>query len=180
MENNQTQSHRFLHSFCLNPSVCFETQLPDEKVLLVLRAHPFTQIRWIFYTVTMFMLLFIVNIIVSSIFTWRQILFMDILSLVFITSYVWFNFLNWFFNVGVVTNVRIIDIDFDNAIYKEVTEAHLERIEEITSKSGGFFASFFDFGNVYIETAGEAPNIEFINIPKSADVVTIIDGLLGK
>ncbi len=180
MENNRTQSHRFLHSFCLNPSVCFETQLQNEQVLLVLRAHPFTQLPWMFYSIVMLILLFIINIVVSSFFSWRQILFMDSMALVFIVSYVWLNFLNWFFNVGVVTNIRIVDIDFTNAIYKEVTEAHLDKIEEITSKSGGFFASFFDFGNVYVETAGEAPNIEFINIPKPADVVTIIDGLLGK
>lgn len=71
-------------------------------------------------------------------------------------------------------------MDYANIIYKEVSEARLDKIEDITSKSGGFFESFFNYGNLFIQTAGTESNVEFINIPNPSDVVRIIDDLTGR
>lgn len=180
MENNTNQSHQLLHSYCLNPQVRIETQGPNESVLLVMRAHPITQIPWIFNTLILLLLLIGLNIFLFSFLSIQQILFTNIFGIVILLSYVWFNFLTWFFNVGVVTNQRIIDIDFMSVIYKEVTEAMLGKVEDITSKSGGYFQSFFDYGNVFIQTAGTEVNIEFINISKPSEVVRVISDLVGK
>lgn len=180
MENNNNQSHQLLHSYCLNPNVRLETQGVNEQVLLVMRAHPITQLHWIFNTIILFILLIVLNILLFSFLTARQILFTNIFGIVILLSYVWFNFLSWFFNVGVITNLRIIDIDFISVIYKEVTEARLDKVEDITSKSGGYFQSFFDYGNVFIQTAGTEINIEFENISKPSEVVRVISDLVGK
>lgn len=180
MENNQNQSHQLLHSFCLNPEVRVESQGLNEHILLVLRAHPLTQVFWIMHIIVLFILLFIVNIVTASFLSWRQIIFMNIMALVFLLSYAWLNFLNWFFNVGVVSDQRIIDIDFTSVIYKEVSETLLNRIEDITSKSGGYFESFFDYGDVFVQTAAKEENIEFIKVPRPSEVVRILDELIGK
>lgn len=173
-------SHQFLHSFCINPDVRFGTQTADESVILVLRAHPITQVGWILNSIFLLLLLFIGNLFLSGILTVQQMLFTTIFGLVLITSYVFFNFITWYFNVGIVTNKRLIDIDYQMVIYREVTEARLVNIEDITSKSGGFIESFFDFGDVFVQTAGTDRNIEFDNIPEPSDAVRIIDDLTGK
>lgn len=180
MENNNNQSHQLLHSYCLNPDVRLESQGVNEQVFLVMRAHPVTQLPWIFNTLILFILLVVLNFFLFSFFTIGQILFTNIFGIVILLSYVWFNFISWFFNVGVATNLRIIDIDFVSVLYKEVTEARLDKVEDITSKSGGYFQSFFDYGNVFVQTAGTEVNIEFVNISKPSEVVRIISDLVGK
>ena len=178
MENNTNQSHQLLHSYCLNPEVKLDTQGLNEPILVVVRSHPFTQLPWIFNSVFLFILLITLNILLFSIFSTAQVIFINTFSIILILSYIWFNILDWFFNVGIVTNERIIDVDFMNVLYKEVTEARLDKVEDITSKSGGFFESFFDYGDVFIQTAGSAVHIEFMNISKPSDVVRIISDLV--
>ena len=177
-DNNK--NHKLFHSFCLYPEVKFETQENKEEVILVLRAHPITQIYWFLNGLFFIFILFLLNYFFPSFFNDAQIFFLNVLAIVFILSYLWLNFLNWFFNVGIVSNKRIIDIDFHGIIYKEVTVAQLNKIEDITSKGGGYFQSFFDYGDVFIQTAGTEANIEFKNVPYPSQVVTTINELIGK
>ena len=109
----------------------------------------------------------------SSDFLW---LFFTII----IFSYIWFNILNWYFNVGIITSKRVIDIDFYAVLYKEITNAQLGRIEDTTVKSGGYLESFFDYGSIFVQTAGTEANVEFINVPHPSDAVQIINKLLSK
>jgi len=179
MKNNG-QNHKLFHSFCLYPNVKFETQENKENVILVLRAHPITQIYWLLNSLFFIFILSLLNYFFPSFFNATQIFFLNVFAIVFILSYLWLNFLNWFFNVGVISNKRIIDIDFHGIIYKEVTATHLNKIEDITSKGGGYFQSFFDYGNVFIQTAGTEANIEFIDVPYPSQVATMINELIGK
>lgn len=179
MDLTKTPSHKFLHSFCIRPDVRFDIQEKDEEVILVLRAHPITLLPWIINSIILFILLILVNIVFGSILSPAQFFLLNLTVIIFILSYLWFNFLAFFFNVGIVTNKRVIDIDFSTVIYREVTDANLDKIEDITSKSGGYFASLFDYGNVFIQTAGTDVNIEFLKIPKPAQVVGIINSFIS-
>jgi uncharacterized membrane protein YdbT with pleckstrin-like domain len=90
------------------------------------------------------------------------------------------SFIGWFFNIYIVTNERIVDIDFLYLLYKKFAEAELAKIQDIHYTSGGIFATIFNYGNVVVETAGEAPNIEFEAIPFPEKVVETIRELTEK
>lgn len=175
---DKKQSHRFLHAFCEHPDVHFETQFDGEEVILVLRAHPITQLPWIFNALIFLILLIILNLFLPIFFTSRQIFVIDIFFIVFIFSYVWFNFLNWFFNVGIVTNERVVDVDFHNILYKEVSATRINKVEDITSKSAGYFGSLFNYGDIFVQTAGTEVNIEFHKVPDPASTVKILNNLM--
>ncbi|OGK43419.1 hypothetical protein A3B40_01400 [Candidatus Roizmanbacteria bacterium RIFCSPLOWO2_01_FULL_37_16] len=177
--SNLQPSHNFLHAFCIKPSYRFETQHPNEQVILVLRAHPITLLPWIFNSLVLLIFLVFINFLFLKFLTPSQTIFANFFGLAFIFAYIWFNFLSWFFNLGIITNERIIDIDFHAVIYKEVTETQLTKVEDVTAKSSGFFASIFNFGNVFVQTAGTEVNIEFINIPKPSEVTKIINELVS-
>ena len=81
------------------------------------------------------------------------------------TAYILESFLTWFFNVYIVTDERIIDIDFYNLIYKEVSDANIDRIQDVTYKMGGVIRTLFNYGDVLIQTASEVPNFVFKAIP---------------
>lgn len=172
--------HQYLHSYCIRPNVRFESQNPNEQVILVLRAHPFTQLLWILNSFFFLTILIVANFFLPLFLSPIQIIFVNVFGIVLVLSYVWFNFLNWYFNVGIITNERVVDVDFMHVLYREVTEARLERIEDITSKGGGFFESFFNYGDLFVQTAGTEQNIEFANIPNPSDVVRIISDLTAQ
>lgn len=179
MKNNNKKSSVF-YSYCLNPQINFDTHEEGEKIILLLRSHPFTQVGWILNSIFLLILILVLNFFIQSFFNLGQIFIINCFSIVFIFSYIWFNILSWYFNVGIVTNKRVIDIDLHAVIYKEITDAQLGKIEDVTVKSGGYLQSFFDYGSIFIQTAGTAVNIEFNNVPYPTDAVQVINKLLGK
>ena len=179
MENNNKKSSVF-YSYCLDPKVKFDSQEEGEKVYLLVRSHPFTQIGWILTSVFLIISLFISNFFIPNFLNLEQILLFNLFFIIFIFSHIWFNILNWYFNVGIITNKRVVDIDFYAVLYKEITNAQLGKIEDVTIKSGGFIQSFFDYGSVFMQTAGTEVNIEFVDIPHPSDTVQLINKLLSK
>ncbi len=171
-------SHRLLHSFCLHPSLRFETQAGDETVILVLRAHPITQVSWIITTLIILILPFFFNIVLINNLSAQQFLFINFFWYSFLLSYIFLNILNYLFNVGIISNRRIIDVDFHQILYKEFTTSSISKIEDVTVKSGGFIPSLFNYGDLFIQTAGTEANIEFINIPKPTEAAQIINSLM--
>lgn len=176
--NKKITAHKLFHSFCIYPELKFETQGDDEQVVLVLRAHPITQIPWLLNAFMLSVALIVINLLLPPIFNGLQFMFLNFFWIAIIFAYAWFNILSWLFNVGIITSERVIDIDFSSVVYREVTETPLNRIQDITNKSGGFLESFIDFGDIFVQTAGTEPNIEFLNTPKPTVVVKIINGLI--
>ena len=62
----------------------------------------------------------------------------------------------------------------------EISEARLDKIEDITSKQAGVIKSLFDVGSVYIQTAGAKAEIEFDNISNPKLVRDILNNLLDE
>jgi len=180
MENNNNSVNRAFFSYLTHPKINFETHEPTEKILLLLRAHPFTQLYWIINSIIFFIISIFIPTILGSFLNFTQTLFINFFAFVAILSYILFNFINWYFNVGIITNKRIIDIDFTNILYKEITVARLDKIQDLTVKSGGYFEAMFDFGTIFVQTAGSDANVEFNDVPYPSDVVQIVNKLLSR
>ena len=85
--------------------------------------------------------------------------------------------MTWYFNVNIVTDERIIDIDFYHLIYKDVTEAKIDKVQDVNYKTVGVLRTIFNMGDVLIQTASEIPNIDFTAIPKPDKVVKVLQDL---
>lgn len=170
----------FFHSFFVKPAIKFESQSDTEEVLLMVRAHPVTQVLCLFNSLIVLIFLFSVNYFFSSYFNLYQSVFLNLIVLFVLLNYLWFNFLGWYFNLGIITDERVIDVDFSTVLYKEISTAYFNKIEDVTVKTGGFLASVIDYGNIFIQTAGTEVNIEFMNIPKPGRVAEVINELMGK
>ena len=86
----------------------------------------------------------------------------------------------YLFNSFIVTNQRIIDVDFYSLIYKTVSYAQLERIEDVDTQVGGVLFSLIDAGNIEVQTAAEVPQFEIDLIPHPAKVARLINELTMK
>ncbi|KKR84169.1 MAG: hypothetical protein UU32_C0049G0007 [Candidatus Woesebacteria bacterium GW2011_GWB1_41_10] len=89
-------------------------------------------------------------------------------------AYAFESFLDWFFSVYIVTDERIFDVDFVNLIYREISEANIDQIQDVTTAMGGVVRTLFNYGDVFIQTASEIPRIEFEAVPHPDQVAKIL------
>lgn len=170
---------RPLSSFSFHPDgIDFETRESEEKIILFLRQHPIVNVPWILLVILM---LFAPSLaagvgFLTSAPTNFQFIFVLIWYL-FVLIFTMEKFLTWFFNVYIVTDERIIDIDFYNLIYKEVSDAKIDKIQDVTYKVGGVVRTLFDFGDVFIQTASEVPNFDFLAVPKPDKVARVLQDM---
>lgn len=170
-----------------NPANCrFEGQDPDEKILLLLRAHPITNLGWLITAIFFFIFPFIIVKILPFLGI-NPRLIPDIVSISFlILNYLlvlvisFEGFLHWYFNATLVTNEKIVDIDFESLLHKSVDLAPLSKIEEADSTIRGLLGTFFNFGNVTVQTAGSKIAIEMKDTPHPAQVADLILDLAKK
>lgn len=179
-------AHLFSSYLFMPEDVRFETQEPGETIILLLRKHWITNLGWIIITVILIALplilfpaLAVFSIIPAN--SPASILTLIILVWYLLTfSSVLVNFLLWFFTVGIVTQERIIDIDFVNLLSKKYSETRISKIEDVTMQTGGFIRSFIDFGDVIVQTAGTETMFHFQDIPHPDDVVRVINQIMDK
>jgi uncharacterized membrane protein YdbT with pleckstrin-like domain len=174
----QPKSH--FSSFVPFPDgVAFETQEKEEPVVLLLRRHWITNLSWVLITILMILLPFLHSFLpILGFLPTRFQIFFFILWCLLILSFIFEKFLGWFFNVYILTDERVIDVDFYSLTYKQIASAGLENIQDTTLKTGGVIRSLFDFGDVLIQTAGEQPNIKFEDVPHPSNVVKILNELV--
>lgn len=145
---------------------------------MLLRRHPITNLRWIFLAILMSLAPLLLASFPIIDFLPSNFRFVAILGWYMITlAFVFESFLSWFFNVNIVTDERIVDIDFVNLIYKEISDADIDKIQDVTVKVGGVAQTMFNYGDVYIQTASEKPRFEFLSVPKPEDVAKILQEL---
>jgi len=150
-------THNPLAAFCYYPDkINFINKDPEEKVVLLLRRHPITNAGWIALATLM--------LIAPSLFSLFP--YFDLLPVGFqvIAILVWYlitsafiieEFLSWFFHINIITDERVFDVDFVNLVYREITDANIDQIQDVTVQLGGATRTFFNYGNVIIQTAAE-------------------------
>ena len=158
----------------------FEGQDPNEKILLLLRAHPITNLIWIIPALVLFFLPFFLPTLISlsgfdfsfvpSSYAVAFLIFNYLLSLVIVLE----GFLNWYFNVYIVTDKNIVDVDFHSILFKNIDVAPLRNIEDTSSAMGGILHSIFHYGDVFIQTAGATKNIDLHSVPRPHHVADFI------
>ncbi len=162
----------------LPKNVDFETRDGEEKVVLLLRRHPITNLRWIAVAILMSFAPLVLGYFPIIDFLPPNFRFVSLVGWYMIVfAYVFESFLSWFFAVNIVTDERIVDIDFYNLIYKEVSDTSLDKIQDVTYKVGGVLGTLLNYGDVLIQTAGEVPRFEFSLVPKPEKVAEILQQL---
>ncbi len=176
--HTSTPWHSSLHALCFRPDMRFADQKEGEDVILSMRAHPITLVPAIVNIFIIILLMMSFNIIIPQFLHWFVALYINVFFLFFLFIYCWILLTNWYFTIGIVTNRQIIDIDFNIVLSKEMTTTGLSSIEDVTVKTSGFFPGIFNYGNIFIQTAGTQINTEFIAVPKPGQAGQIIQDVL--
>lgn len=170
-------------SFLARPKVfTFDTREDDEEIILVLRRHWFTNVSWILVTFLMVLapilvsfLPPIINLVPASL-NFALLIFWYLLTFAIAFE----QFLSWYFNAFIITEERVVDIDFFNLIDKKISEAKISMIQDVTSVVGGVSQTLFNYGSVLIQTAAEIPVIKIEKIPNPNLVLQVLQQMRGE
>ena len=176
---------KLLGSYLVKPDgFHFETQETEEEILIFMREHPIVNAGWITVTIILFLLpLTVIPLLMNNLLFLKGLpsgyyVILPLLWYLGVFGYIFTNFMQWYFNVYIVTNNRIVDIDWYSLLYKKLASAQLEKIQDVNYKQSGLIESFFDFGDIHIQTAGTEPNFDFEHIPQPDRVVREINKIL--
>lgn len=178
-------SHNDLHfysSYSERPQgIRFESQYQDEEILLLIRAAQITNLPWILVAILLIitpplllpLLPFLPQLTLSAPIQMLILAFYYLL----VSGFILVEFILWYFNAGFVTNTRIVDADIEGIIYKHVSEAKLDLIQDVSYTQIGAVRNLFNYGDIFIQTAGSLPNFEVLKAPKPAHIVHLIESL---
>lgn len=161
----------------------FPGQQPDEKVLLVLHRHwaPFIKeiIRVLILALVPAMLLWGGLALSQTEIDRTSIVYASVilaggLFYLFLGILLYGFWLDYYLDLFVVTNKRVVDIEQRGLLSRTVAEQPLNRIQDVTSEIEGLAAHVFKYGNVYIQTAGQKERFFFEQVPNPEIVVRTI------
>lgn len=142
----------------------------NEKILLVIRKHWFVMAR----TIILFVILLLIPPVVLGLLPYATAQFdpavVDALANFLLSLYIMvllvFLFLLWmdyYLDMWIITNERIVDIEQRGLFNREVSEIPLQHVQDVTLEVKGIVETFLKFGTIRIQTAGEREfRIEYV------------------
>lgn len=172
-------SHNPLSSYCYFPDHDgFETKKSGEKVILRLRRHPLTNLGWIL--TVLILAVFPIFFSALPVLTTIPANFREALYLIWyliLTGVAVEGFLLWLFNVYLVTDRRVVEVDFYGLLSKSISDAEIEKIQDVTYRVGGILGTIFHYGDVLIQTASEEGGFKFSSVPNPGKAAKILKDL---
>lgn len=146
---------------------------PGENVVFSLRRHPFTFLKPILLFLVMLLLPFAARdlllagevpgsgnpLLETGITLLISAYFLSVF-LIFLTQ-----FTDYYLDIDIVTNDRIIDIEQTSLFGRAVSELDLTRVQDVHSEIKGIIPTMFGYGTVVVQTAGEDKNFVFKQVP---------------
>jgi hypothetical protein len=144
-------------------------QQPGEKVIMVLRRHPIvflTDLAVILVLLAVpFAGWFIIRIfwptVLGGLVSRPVLLLVASAYLLFTWLFLIEQFIEYYLDIWVVTDRKILDINQINLWSRTVAEVELDKVQDVTSEVKGILPSLLDYGNVYVQTAGETERFVF-------------------
>lgn len=162
----------------------FPGQAPDEKIYAFIRRHWFSYMPWalitmVFVILPIIFLLIDYNLEGAEILRERAAYIVIIVSLyyLFVLAFFITTWISFYLDVTIITNRRLVDIEQQGLFNRKISEQSLLRVQDVSAKVTGIFQTFFNYGTVLVETAGEEPNFELQNVPQPDKVALTISDL---
>ncbi|NQV13371.1 MAG: PH domain-containing protein [Parcubacteria group bacterium] len=153
----------------------------DERVVMLRRRHLFI----LFKQNSIFLLYFLIPVAIYAVakFWLTSILNFPIYPIFVLLISVYYSFfllflliewIDYYFDVWVITNKRLIDVDQIGLFKRVVSETRLDRIQDVTVDITGLFGTLFHYGNVHVQTAARTQRFEIRQVSNPAEIRTTI------
>lgn len=160
-------------------------QEANEEVLLFLRRHiwgfvwplgiliSFMVVGWIAILISFGITLVTGNLLFGLFPPWSILLALSVYAYIIlvVSLTAW---MSWYLDITIVTRTHLVDINQKGFVNRQISEQSLLRVQDVSAKAVGFLQTWFRYGTVYVETAGESPNFTMPNIPRPNVVANTI------
>ncbi|MFA6269934.1 MAG: PH domain-containing protein [Candidatus Paceibacterota bacterium] len=159
-----------------------------EKIVKIVRRHYFVIMPMVFLMVLLALAPMIVINLLSSGFLpldegiknmvevlvskWKVFGYSLWLLLLWILFFI--EWTDYYLDLWVITDRRIVDVDQRGFFHREVTSFKFEQIQDITVETKGLVETFFKFGTLHIQTAGHNREIVIRDAHLPEDARTLI------
>ncbi|MDP1883898.1 MAG: PH domain-containing protein [Candidatus Moranbacteria bacterium] len=161
----------------------FADKREDEEVITVIHRHWFNILQNLFLVFIMLLLLFGSYAVLPALFPiltatdyQRLLVFFESLFAMLIWILFFLIWVDYYFDVWIVTSKRIVNIAQRGLFSREVSEVELDKIQDISAEVLGIIPTFLNYGDVLIQTAAEKEKFVFRKI---ADPYTTKDLIMG-
>jgi uncharacterized membrane protein YdbT with pleckstrin-like domain len=167
MENRYSQFH-------------FRDQQPDEIIYSIIRRHWFD--IFLQYIPVMGALFLLLAVAASS-GLWMSesspegesaLFFFESLFLLMLWMYASLIFVDYYLDVWIVTDRRVINIEQKGLFSRQVSELYYAKIQDVTTEVKGLFPTFLNYGDLFVQTAAEKERFRFHNIPNPYEVKDLV------
>lgn len=153
-----------------------------EKEVHLLRRHPVTLLSLVFITLLLLALppgaFFLAQLIQPELLQDPNIVTLYVLgsSIFFLFGWMFLfqRFIEYWLDVLIITDKRILDIDQSGLFSRTVSELRLYRTQDVTAEIKGFWHTIFDFGDIYVQTAAEVERFHMQDIAHPNKVAKMI------
>lgn len=159
----------------------FQGQRESEVVLRIVHRH------WFDIATHFFVIILFLAILFGS-FSIMPIMFPDWLGsegerfVAFIRSsiilmlwlYAFLVWIDYFFDVWIITNERVVNIEQKGLFVRSVSELKFSRIQDVTSEVSGMLPTILNFGDVKVQTASEEDYFLFRRVPDPYHIKDVI------
>lgn len=158
----------------------FPSQKSQEKVFLLIRRHWFTYVGFLMMAIIIsvpILVLIVASINNPELYSGPlgNILLLALsLYLLIALAVMLYGFIDYYLDVYILTNERIVSIAQNGFFKRNISELHLHQIQDVSAKVEGVFPTFIHYGDIFIQTAGERENFIFKSIPNPYRVSKLI------
>ena len=154
----------------------------EENILKTYHHHPTT----FFFRIVNYFVVSLPFYLVASFFyavfnPWQMVMVFGVITLIF-GLFAVYDLVLFYLDRLIITNRRIIHVDWKSALSRAEAEAELLDIQDITTKEMGIFAALkiFDYGLFMLETASTKTSIIFKDAPDPEGIKHFIYRLYQK
>lgn len=163
-------------------------QLPDEKVVKIIRKDLFILLKRIFLLLLLIILplaFFYLMIrirpeLLQGTISYPLVVLGTSAYYLFAWLFFFFSFIDYYLDVWIITNRRIIDIEQEGFFSRVISEQKLFRVQDVTSEVHGFFPTVLKYGDVHIQTAGTKQRFHFQEVPDPNGIRDVIIRLVER
>lgn len=150
----------------------FAGQKNGEEIVLVVHRHWFNILEQMFLVFLMIVALFasviyfpllfstLKNSVWHSFFAFLENIFAMVTWIIFFLIWI-----DYYFDVWIITDLRIVNIEQKGLFNRSVSELELSRIQDITTEVVGIIPTFLNYGDVFVQTAAETERFLFRQVP---------------
>ncbi|MBI2589679.1 PH domain-containing protein [Candidatus Berkelbacteria bacterium] len=152
----------------------FPGQLENEEILIFVRRHWMAFAGWLLFVLVMLIIPIVIfftvvsyqgigffkglNLVLTSLTIGGYLLITDA---VFLTAWI-----EHYLDVAIITPERLLHVKQVGLFNRRVAELSLLRVQDVSAQMNGYIQTFFRYGTVVVESAGEAPNFVMNYVPK--------------